>query len=203
MMNVQAKALPYLLYLLVLVLWLARLWLDADLHNLLSPTGDWANTLLKFFVFVLPVVCFANRDRLQARGWWVGLAVGAVYFLLRLTADVVIGDSKQQWPPWTSEFSRLADVIAEEILFRLVLLSLLEKHLSFAAANGVQSLMFLGIHLPGWILQGLALATMLEFSVGVLVVGLMCGYLNKNTNTFWAGVAFHWCWNFTAVAVVL
>jgi uncharacterized protein len=203
MMNVQAKAMPYLLYLLVLVLWLARLGFDADLHNLLSPTGDWANTLLKFFVFVLPVFYFANRDRLQTRGWWVGLVVGVIYFLLRLVADFAIGDSKQHWQPWTNVISSLTEVIAEEVLFRLVLLSLLEKQLSFAAANGVQSLMFLGVHLPGWILQGLALATMLEFSVGVLVVGLMCGYLNKNTNTFWAGVAFHWCWNFTAVTVVL
>jgi uncharacterized protein len=199
----DSPAMPYLLYAVVLLFWLLRLELDGALRGLLSPTGVWANTIIKLVFFVLPILFLINLKRLQTKGWWLGLAVGVVYFFLRFCADFVIGDSRQQWQPWTTELPKLADVIVEEVLFRLTLMPLLEKDHSFFVANLVQSLMFVGIHLPGWTLQGLLLTVMLNFSFGVFVVGLMCGYLNKRTDSVWAGVAFHWCWNFTAIAVVL
>jgi membrane protease YdiL (CAAX protease family) len=199
----DSPTMPYLLYTVVLLFWLARLLFDGALNGLLSSMGSWANTIIKFVFFALPALLFINLNRLQTRGWWVGLAIGVVYFLLRLCSDFIVGDSRQHWQSWTSEIPRLADVVVEEVLFRLALLPLLERQLSFGLANLVQGLMFVGIHLPGWNLQGLPLTVILEFSLGVLVVGLVCGYLNKRTNSVWAGVAFHWCWNFTAGAVVL
>jgi membrane protease YdiL (CAAX protease family) len=199
----KSQAAPYLLYAAVLFLWLVRLQFDAVLHHLFSPTGVWADTIIKFVFFALPALFFMNPNRLQPRGWWLGLLVGLLYFGMRLSADVLFGDSEQRWQPWTSEIPRFADVLIEEMLFRLALLPLLEKQLSFRRANLVQGLMFIGVHLPGWSLQGLPLTVILEYSLGVLVVGLVCGYLNQRTHSIWAGVAFHWCWNFTAFAVVL
>ena len=202
----DSRHLPFVLFGLVFVFWLLRLALDAPLRNLFLFMGDWTNPIIKLVFFCLPALYFIHRPWLGqvARGWLVGSAFGLAYFALRLAQDQLFGNATQDWSPWLAALRHLIDgPIIEETLFRLALLPLLEKHRSFTNANIIQSLMFLAIHLLGWSWQRLPLSTILEFGVGVLIVGLICGWLTHKTQSVWAGVAFHWFWNLTALSLVM
>lgn len=86
---------------------------------------------------------------------------------------------------------------SEEVVFRGFYLPLLAERFSFAAANLWQALLFLAIHIPGWIiLHRFASMSALE----VFALGLILGWLRRRFDSLWGCALLHSLNNLAALA---
>ena len=82
--------------------------------------------------------------------------------------------------------------LSEEVVFRGFYLPALTARFGFHRANAVQSLMFLGIHLPGWTLSGQLLRPgAVQLCASIAVFGLIAGLLLRRSRSLWACMLFH------------
>lgn len=88
--------------------------------------------------------------------------------------------------------------VVEEILFRGFFLQNLSTGLKFKTANFINSLMFLLIHVPGWIVLH-----KLSFEIGffVFVFSIIQGYVFKKTESLWSCILIHAITNITAFSL--
>lgn len=84
--------------------------------------------------------------------------------------------------------------IAEEIVFRGLILQEINKRLAFWKANVITALLFLVIHYPFWIYN----ESFLNFGTHIYVVllGLLFGFVYKKTGSLWSVVLLHAFHNF-------
>lgn len=81
--------------------------------------------------------------------------------------------------------------VAEEILFRGFIQRHLEASHPFWRANAVQATLFVAIHWPGWLyMRGFHTALFLD-SAGILLIGLILGWLCRHTASLWPSIALH------------
>jgi len=87
--------------------------------------------------------------------------------------------------------------INEEILMRGFILTKLREVTSFWKANIITSLLFVGIHWPGWkLIFDNEISWMLKSSVSVFILSIVLGYLVKKTNSLWPSITLHAVNNF-------
>lgn len=84
--------------------------------------------------------------------------------------------------------------LAEEIVFRGVILQELNKRLSFWKANVITALLFLVIHYPIWIYNDI----IFHFGshIYVFMIGLLFGLIFKKTGSLWTVILLHASHNF-------
>ncbi len=197
--SISHPAFAFALYGAVLTLWVIRLVLFNPLQSQLGqPWSQFFGIALKLVFFVLPALGFVPRSsfRHPARGLGIGFGLGFAYFSGSFLFRALTGDPRIDASPLAHWWSQaLGAAIPEELLFRGALLPMLARHHPFWRANLMASVMFLGIHVPGWITFGRSIAAIGQNTIGVMVVGLVAGWLWKRTGALWAGVAFHLCWN--------
>ena len=99
------------------------------------------------------------------------------------------------WPPAAYAWS-LVGVAVEELVFRGVIQTRLGEHTPAAVAITASSLLFLGIHVPGWIMLGIRVDAMIV--VSVFLIGALCGRLRHRSRSLWPAVAAHWAKNLGA-----
>jgi uncharacterized protein len=89
--------------------------------------------------------------------------------------------------------------IAEEIVFRGLILQEINKKLAFWKANIVTASLFLLIHYQGWIYKG----TFFELYNHVFIFGfgLLCGFMYKKTGSLWSVIVLHVFNNFFSLAL--
>jgi uncharacterized protein len=197
--SISHPAFAFALYGAVLTLWVLRLVLFNPLQN--QPIQPWSQLFgiaLKLAFFVVPALAFVPRSSVQrpARGLVIGFGLGLAYFGVSLLFRALTGNPRIDASALTGWWSQaLGAAVPEELLFRGALLPLLARHHPFWRANLIASVMFLGIHVPGWISFGRSLEAIGQNAIGVMVVGLVTGWLWRRTGTLWAGMAFHLCWN--------
>jgi membrane protease YdiL (CAAX protease family) len=66
-----------------------------------------------------------------------------------------------------------------------------DSHVTFWPANIIATLMFLGLHLPGWYFVGRLKPAQAILALGICLVGLVAGYARRKAESTWAGVAVH------------
>jgi len=97
-------------------------------------------------------------------------------------------------------FSKLVQgfvgVFVEEIIFRGVIQSRLSERLAGPYAILTTAVLFLLIHLPGWVILSIPVSA--AGVVTVLLVGVISGVLRLWTKSLWPGVAAHWANNIGA-----
>jgi len=84
--------------------------------------------------------------------------------------------------------------LAEEIVFRGLILQELNKRLAFWKANTITALLFLLIHYPIWIYNDI----IFQFGshIYVFFIGLLFGFIFKKTGSLWVVVLVHAFHNF-------
>jgi membrane protease YdiL (CAAX protease family) len=164
----------------------------------------------RLVVWTLPVLVFLALERrpileylklrdhaLRGLAW--GAAVGflilagnaAVYCLVngscRLNLDIGLD-------LWVGPVTLVG--LSEEVAFRGFLLPKLSERTGFARANILQALIFLLIHVPGWILLGQLLSPVaFRLAGNVLLLALFNGWLLGRTRSLWACMIVHSSYN--------
>ncbi len=92
--------------------------------------------------------------------------------------------------------------LSEEVVFRGFLLSMFAIRMPFWAANLLQAVLFLGIHLPGWALQHqFVWPNIMQQIVYIFAFGVMLGFVRKKSDSLWACMLIHSFNNFAALAI--
>ncbi len=212
----QKTLFPFLAYLLLFFsLWTGWvLWVYPLMQALGTMTLAYAllNITLRLLVWVLPVFLYLRCiERVQPfeylkltqhwrRGILVGLALSLVNFfgmLLRFGPPHL----STEYITWNSILSTSILIgFIEEIPFRGFILQKLQETQPFWRANLLSSLLFLGIHLPGWIaLHQLTLSGAITiFLIGVILAAafhysqsLWSSIIAHSLNDFLSGVVFY------------
>ncbi|MBX7258018.1 MAG: CPBP family intramembrane metalloprotease [Candidatus Hydrogenedentes bacterium] len=126
------------------------------------------------------------------------VAIAGVFFAVLVTVaitlehkvtifqkDVPLG----RWP--MIFFGMWAAPVIEEIFFRGFVYRRLREVFRFQTANGINALLFVSIHIPGWLyLQGLNTG-MAANAVGVLIIGWVLGLLMERAQSVWPPILAH------------
>ena len=83
--------------------------------------------------------------------------------------------------------------IFEELLIHGAIMGNLQMGYSFMCSNLISALMFVMLHLPGWYFMGTFISnlTRIDGVISIFVIGLMCGYAVKRSNSVLGGMIAH------------
>src|SRR5262249_11997395 len=163
-------------------------------------TYAFLNLSIRLLVWVAPVMVYLRFVDGVAPLAYLKLnqRVGrGIVFALALTALNFIGSVAVLAPPhptlqsvtWNSVFgTSLLIGFIEEIPYRGFMLQKFAEHVDFWAANLITSLLFLCVHLPGW--MALHLLT-LDRQAFVFVFGLVMAIVFRYSGSLWAAIVMH------------
>ena len=122
------------------------------------------------------------------RGLLVGLLLTAVNFLASL-ARFGVPHPDPRYVTWNSIISTsLLIGVVEEIPYRGFILQKFQEQLGFWPACLISSLLFAGIHLPGWILLGTFQASV---AASVFTFGLLMAIVFRYSKSLWSVIVAH------------
>ena len=168
------------------------------------------NIGIRLLVWVLPVFLylrFVDRaepiEYLKLKRYWkrgvvIGLALTGINFVLSM-ARFGIPHPNIRSLSWNSIFgTSLLIGLIEEIPYRGFIFQKLQERLGFWIANLISSVLFLGIHLPGWIsLQMLRAGTV----VFVLIFGVLMVIVLRCSRSLWSVIVTHSLNDFLSIVV--
>lgn len=195
---------PFLVYLLLFhgawIFWVYQIY--PWLASLGETTLLYAlvNISLRLLIWVLPVFLYLRwidgvdpLAYLKLRAHWqrgvvIGLLVTLVNFLLSLV--------RYGWPQpalhaltWNSLFSTFLLIgFIEEIPYRGFILQKLQERFNFWFANLLTALLFVAIHLPGWIKLDLL---RVETVIFVFVFGFLLAVIFFYAKSLWSAIVAH------------
>ena len=158
------------------------------------------NIGLRLLIWVVPVFVYLRSvDRVEPLGYLrlTGRVGRGVMVGLLVTALNVAGSIARFGLPhpslaritWNSMLGTSVFVgVIEEIPYRGFMLQQIESRSRFWTANLLSSLLFVGIHLPGWIALH-QLST--DRVVTIFVFGLVMGVVFKYSGSLWAAIVAH------------
>jgi uncharacterized protein len=158
------------------------------------------NITLRLLVWVLPVFLYLRFiDQLDPleflklkHNWKQGLLIGIVLSSVNFCASLArfgLPHPSLQSLTWNSVLSTSFLIgLIEEIPYRGFILQKFEARSGFWSANLVSSLLFLSIHLPGWISLHLL---KLENVLSVLLFGVVLAIALKFGKSLWGPIVTH------------
>ena len=202
--NAQQRHLSFVVYLIIFhAAWATWVLIGYPrLRQVGEQTFAYAliNLTVRGLVWVLPVFLYLRYvERVGAwsylklrkhwlRGVLVGLGFSALNFLLYFAqrGRPHFGDRGFTWNSILSTFLFIGFV--EEVPYRGLIFQKLYEWWSFPAAALVSSLLFLAIHLPGWLSLHIYRT---QTAVFVFVFGLLMTILLRYTKLLWAPIVAH------------
>jgi membrane protease YdiL (CAAX protease family) len=165
------------------------------------------NVTVRLLVWVIPVlrylrfidhenpIAYLKLTRNWKRRMWVGILVTFINLLgswLRFGTP----HPSVSWVTWNSmlSISWLIGFI-DEVPFRGFILQKLEEHIGHALAIMTSSMLFLAIHLPGWISLN---ALRPEKAVSIFIIGVVLAVIFKYSGSLWSAIIAHTSNNFIA-----
>jgi uncharacterized protein len=195
---------PFFVYLVVFfAAWTGYvLWVYPWLRSLGEASLWYAllNIALRLTLWVLPVWWYLRRvDRVDPleflqlkRNWKRGVLVGLALGLL-----IFLGTWLRHGPPrpdrqsvtWNSLLCTSVLIgFIEEIPFRGFILQKLTGWVGFWAANLLSSLLFLAIHLPGWLALG---GFRVETALTIFIFGALMALVLRYSRSLWGCILAH------------
>ncbi len=206
----------FLVVLFTFVAWALRVaFVSFDALSDLTLAGV-LNEGLRALIFVGPVLLylrFAERTRAveflklnapRRDASRALLIVGALFVSWYLLLDYIVGDGRIGGAGFAQVlFAALSPAtLVEEIYFRGFLLNKLWQTMGFWRANLASSSLFTLIHFPGWFaLCNFSSPLIVTDVLGILVFGMVFGWIMKRTGSLWPAYALHALNNLLAVAV--
>ena len=158
------------------------------------------NVSIRIAIWVLPVFLYLRFvdkvnviDYLKLRQYWKrGIFIGILFGLVNLSGTALrfgIPHLSARYVTWNSIIGTSILIgFIEEIPFRGFILQKFQERMNFWMANIVSSLLFLGIHLPGWIkLHLLSVGT----AVTIFVFGAIMSILVHYSKSLWSSTIAH------------
>jgi uncharacterized protein len=198
------RQISFILYLIIFhAAWVAWVLIGyPHLRNVGEKTLLYAliNLTVRGLIWLLPVFVYLryvegvgpwNYLKLGKR-WMLGVIVGlgltALNFLLQLAVHgpPQFGDRGLTWNSILS--TSLLIGFVEEVPYRGLIFQKLNEWTSFPVAALISSLLFLAIHLPGWLSLHMYRT---QSAVFVFVFGLVMTTLLRFTNSLWAPIVSH------------
>ena len=205
---------PFLIYILVFhVIWIGWAYgIYPWLTTLGEATLEYAlvNIGLRLLIWVAPVVAYLRWiDRADPiaylklkhnwqRGLLIGMAFSGINLLLSLARFGMPHPSLQSLT-WNSLLGTSFTIgIVEEIPYRGFMLQKFQERVPFWAANLITSLLFVGIHLPGWIALHLVRAETITF---VFLFSIIMGVVFRYSQSLWSVMIAHLLIDFLEVVI--
>jgi uncharacterized protein len=197
---------PFVAYVVVFYLAWATLWVDGVYPWAVRRVGDTTlayaiiNIAFRLVIWVLPVFWYLYKvdhvdpiEYLQLRYHWKrGSAAGGIFSVLNLATTLYRVDASQWHGPYITWNSVLSTSILiglfEEIPFRGFILQKLEERFAFSVAVTLSSILFVVIHIPGWLLLGMLSYFNVLF---VFVFGVLMALLFRYSKSLWGPILAH------------
>lgn len=158
------------------------------------------NIVFRLLIWVLPVFWYLRyidhvdaMEHLQLKQYWRrGVIVGLTVSVLNFFGTIVrIGP-----PVWSSAHVTWNSVLGtsilvgvfEEIPFRGFVLQKLQERLDFVTSTITSSILFVGAHIPGWIMLGSLTADNIVY---IFVFGALMAILLRYSKSLWAPIISH------------
>ena len=197
---------PFLIYLVVFFAAWSGLWVWAAYPWAVRRFGDGSlafaliTVAFRVTIWVAPVFWYLRKvDRVEPfeylrlrQHWRRGVVVGVLFSAVNfaLTAwRFGLPHLDHAYVTWNSILN--ASILVgffEEVPFRGFMLQKLEEKSKFWTAAVISSVLFVGIHLPGWVLLGRLSAANVAF---IFAFGMVMAVLFRYTRSLWASIVAH------------
>ncbi|GCE29775.1 hypothetical protein KDA_52590 [Dictyobacter alpinus] len=195
---------PFIVYVLLFYgLWIGWVYfIYPSMQGLGSATLVYAlaNIGVRLLLWVLPVflylryidhvnpIVYLKLNTYWKRGILIGLTLSLLNFL-GMVLRFGWPHLSMQYVTWNSILSTSILIgLIEEIPFRGFILQKLQEKVSFWLSNLLSSLLFLGIHLPGWImLHALTWSNV----ISIFVLGVIFATIFHFSKTLWSSIITH------------
>jgi len=205
---------PFVVYLVVLyAVWVGYVFWIYPWMRSLGDTTLWyalVNIIFRLLVWVLPVFLYLRHidhvDPIEylklKHNWKQGIIIGVVLSILIFLGSMVrygIPYSNLQSLTWNNVLSTsLLIGVIEEIPYRGFILQKFEERYSFWMANLISSILFLCMHLPGWISLHLLRADTVIF---VFIFGVVMAIVFKVGKSLWGPIIAHSLNDFISIVI--
>jgi membrane protease YdiL (CAAX protease family) len=198
---------PFALFGAWVVAWIVNLWLRPRLGwDTGTDTIYWI--VMKVLVWVLPTILairvierrpvaeFMELRRL-GRGLLWGLGIGAVLVAVNYFGKTLPSHAAPRMPGFDLTFLNAVAVapLVEEITLRGFLLKRLElSGRTFWIANGLTTIVFVAMHVPGWYFKGRGTTSFVAFiapMVPLAVLSLLFGWTKKRSGSLYGAIVLH------------
>ena len=196
---------PFLIYLIVFHafwMWGFVFWIYPWMQSLGKTTLLYAlvNIPLRLLVWVLPVFLYLRHidhvhpiEYLRLKQHWKrGVIIGIVLTLINFLGSTLrfgIPHPTPQSFTWNSVIgTSLLIGFIEEVPYRGFILQKFEERWGFWVANLLSSLLFLGMHLPGWISLHLL---KVESVILVFIFGVVMAIIFRYGKSLWGPIISH------------
>lgn len=195
---------PFVAYLvLFFALWTGWvLWIYPHVAELGQTTLTYAllNIALRLLLWVVPVFLYLRFvDRVNpleylklTRYWQRGIVVGLALSLVNFGGTLLRFGPPQpsiQYVTWNSILGTSILIgIIEEIPFRGFIFQKLQESSSFWKANLLSSLLFVGIHLPGWFSSQVFTLTQ---AITIFLIGVILAAASYFSRSLWSSIVAH------------
>jgi|SRR5699024_6419043 len=161
--------------------------------------------IVKITIWIFPVFLlvgtFEGKDPISYLGlktnlqkglkWaiWITLAM-ALYFIISGIAMDLEFDLNLGWDFWLNTFIFVG--LTEETVFRGYILRKLMIGYKFWKANTITSLLFVSIHFPIWVYDGLfEFPYIFSAVIQVFIISISFGFIYKKTGSLWSVIIIH------------
>ena len=188
-----------------------ELWLIQYIYSFDETTSAFLEALIKSFIWIVPAwlyikkylntnpIAYLKMNVNVKKGVFWGIVLSILIGLYFAFETYIFNQQSFQYSLSFDDYLNgfLMAGIAEEIVFRGLILQEINKKVTFWKANIVTALLFLVIHYPIWIYN----AEFLEFFIAgthiyVFTIGLLLGFVYKKTGSLWSVVLLHTFHNF-------
>jgi len=200
------RLIPFIVYLVFFYLAWTFVWVDGVYPWATRTIGD--ETLLyaiisivfRLLIWVLPVFGYLRYidhanvwDYLQlTRRWRRGVAVGLTLSVVNFLGTL----ARVGWPDWSTAHVTWHSILGtsvlvgvfEEIPFRGFVLQKLQERFDFATSAVVSSILFVGAHIPGWIMLGSLTPSNITY---VFAFGVIMAIIFRYSRSLWAPIISH------------
>jgi uncharacterized protein len=194
--------------------WLVKVNLDPQNGWLAAGAGSFTYwTIAKILIWILPAIVLIRlsgrsvRQVVNLSNWrkWLKWG-GGIGLLIALTGFIPKYVSGQPLLPVEMSHALFSVLIVaplfEEFLMRGAILGNLQQRYSFWRANLLSSLMFLGLHLPGWYFLGGLMENLTKpigGAISIVALGLAFGYAVHRGRSVMGGVLAHFLNNLSSL----
>ena len=207
----DVKIMIVYLFIFYFVWSIKELWLIQYIYSFGETTSAFLEALVKSLIWIVPAWLYIKKylntnpiyylkmnDNVKKGVFW-GIVLSLLFGLYFAFETYILNQQSFQFSLSFDDYLNgfLMAGIAEEIVFRGLILQEINKKVAFWKANIVTAFLFLVIHYPIWIYNGEFFEFLIAGSqIYVFALGLLFGFVYKKTGSLWSVVLLHAFHNF-------